>query len=208
MSKLGLGLGLGLTAPIKGGGVPVWRGLGQAMRMVEGTTGGGSNTNILSRVPFYSPQPFRRLRPVYAVFRPTGSPIRDTLFQGNMAQMAFQGGLEYPYTLAVSGLAPRIPFSFAGVDTAAYDYSTWNASSGLIVGDAIDAGQVIPANTAFGIWSYAEVPSVLSSNALPYNWQGSNYINRYMGTSFSAAARRGDAHTAASISAVVICCGW
>lgn len=180
----------------------IWRGLGQAMRMVEGTTGGGSNTNILSRVPFYSPQPFRRLRPVYAVFRPTGSPIRDALFQGNMAQMVFQGGLEYPYTPAVSGLAPRIPFAFAGVDTAAYDYSTWNASSGLIVGDAIDVGQVIPANTAFGIWSYAEVPSVLSSNALPYNWQGSNYINRYMGTSFSATARRGDAHTAASISAV------
>jgi lysophospholipase L1-like esterase len=166
---------------------PIWRGMGQSMRMVEGFNG-GANRATTSRIPIHSPVPFRYLRLVFPVFRPTGASIADTLFAGPQAVLRYQAGLEYPYAQATSGIAPRIPVLFDGATHAVYDAASWNPAGGVIVSDVIDMGRMIPAGSPVGIWTTAELPAGSYNNALPYGWVASNFVQRFIGQVMATTA--------------------
>jgi hypothetical protein len=150
----------------------VWRGMGQAMRTVQGNWG-TTNRSAVYRMPVYSPVPFRRYRLIYPTFftTTTGSPnLTDGLLSGIQSFIRYTAGFEYPFTQAFTGLAARQVVRFnGGSDHADYSKSTWDANFGYIISDIMDAGQTIPARTAFGIWTGCELGAGPYSDSLPYS---------------------------------------
>lgn len=187
-----LGLRLDLRSPFIGGhgSLPsIWQGMGQSMFGAVLGKNGGANIVTTSRTPHYSKVAFRRFRIVVPVFETIGTPLVDTLFSGQSAVLNFQFGLEYPYTLAATGLAARVPVTFSGVNYATYNSATHDANFGYLISDIIDAGQTIPADARFGLWTTVELPSGVVSNALPYSVNATNNLERWCGQSFSATSR-------------------
>jgi lysophospholipase L1-like esterase len=186
-------------APVEQG---VWRGFNQASRIaVQGFNNAAGRMARTCRNRRYSCVPFRRFRIAIPVFYLTGTPVADTLYSGAQAQLSFQIGFEYPYTPALSGLAPRIPVTFSGVNSTSYDNATWNPATGYILSDVIDLGFYV--RSFFGLWVTVELPTT-GTNVLPYTVNGSNFLQRYLGVNDSAtsAISAGTALTATSIGAM------
>lgn len=177
---------LPLTRPRGGGGQIVVRGIGQGMRIA---VQGFDTANIRAstyRARRYANVAFRYYRVVIPVYYPAGSsPIMDTLFTGASAVLRFQHGLEYPFTPALTGLAPRRPTTFTGATYVQYDNATWDGSTGYLISDRMDAGQVVPKGAFWGCWTTTELP-VSAANAIPCHKNTSSYLNRYEGSISSA----------------------
>lgn len=179
---------LPLTRP-KGGGATVVRGIGQGMRIA---VQGFDTSNVRSstyRARRYANVAFRRYRVVIPVYYPAGTnPIMDTLFSGASAVLRFQHGLEYPFTAALTGIAPRKATTFAAANYVQYDNATWDGSTGYVISDLMDAGQTIPKGAFWGCWTTIELPAS-AANAIPYQKNTSSYLNRYEGSVVSTGSQ-------------------
>jgi hypothetical protein len=178
----------------------VWRATTQGSRIAIQSFNNASALSRTTRNRIVLPVPTRYIQIAIPVFNMVGSnPIIDTLFAGAQAKLWFQVGIEYPYTEAVTGLAPRTPIRFNGLDYATYDNVTWNGATGWLYSDPLDLGFTIPSFTAFGRWVTVEVENV-GVNVLPISQNSSNFIPRNTGTILSSTSQiigRGGATNAA-----------
>lgn len=161
----------------------VFRGLGQNMT-ITGANGigyiAGANWSLTSRSRHYSKVAFQRFRIVLQTFDALGTnPITDTDFANSYT---FQVGLEYPYTLANTGIAARIPVTFSGANTAAYVAGA--GPFGYILSDIIDLGSPIPAGAFFGLWTTVEntLGAGSPTGTLPTQRLASNFLEKYIGS--------------------------
>ena len=178
---------------------PSWRGLGQAMSLAVQGFAGGSDWSNTTRSRHYSNAGFCRFRAVLPTFYPAGSnPITDTNFATNYN---FQIGFEYPYTNAITGISPRIPVTFNGATSTSY--TTTSGPFGYIESDVITLPTCVPAGAFFGLWTTIEVASGSGTNVIPYDYNASNYLQRYVGSTGSSSSliAAGTALVASSIGA-------
>lgn len=183
------------------------RGIGQGMRLtVQGFTG-GSNWSSTCRTRHYSKTRFRRFKVVMPVSYSTGTPIADALFTGSQTTMHFQVGFEQTYTNATTGIPARTAVTWdSGTNYFTYDNGTWDANYGYKVSNWVNLDTYVEADQYFGLWTTVELPSGTYTNQLPYQQNGSNYINRYLGqrlaTSSGIAAKGGASDYALTSSSI------
>lgn len=165
-----------------------WVACGQGMRMqVQGFQSSTIRSN-LNRTRHFCGTDFRKYRVVFRLgYDVAGPPISDVLYTGSQAVLSFQEGLEYPYTAADTGLAARQAVTWSGNNYFTYNNSGYTGP-GYIVSDVMDAGQTIPANAFFGLWTTVEGPSS-AANLIPWVMNGTNYIERYTGNVTSTSSQ-------------------
>jgi hypothetical protein len=177
-------------------GPGVYRGVGQAMRSIPYSLGiPVSIWSCLTRIRSYANCRFRRFKVCLPLFANAGASFVDTSFATNYN---LQVGFEYPYVSATSGIPVRIPVTFSGNSTYAY-----NASSGpygWAVSDIIDIGAIIPAGNFFGAWFLIE-SAAQTTAPIPATSQISNYTQRYTGYSQIGSSQLGNTFNSSGITA-------
>lgn len=169
-----------------------WRGIGQGMSLaIQGFAGGANVWSQTNRTRHYSNVRFKRVRAVLQTFWMTGNPIADTLFT---TDYNFQVGFELGYTNAVTGLQPRLPFTFSGSTVASYRVATPPAN-GYIVSDVLELPRYVEASEFYGLWTTTEAAGRTGDNLIPYSRNGSNYNQRYVGAINSPGVSQIDANS-------------
>jgi hypothetical protein len=164
---------------------------------------GAANWTQCFRSRHYCDVPFRYARFVIATFYQTGASLPDTDLPNSYT---FQVGLEYPFTLAFSGIANRLAVTFGSANSATYVSGT--GPEGYMLSDVVDFGSTVPAGTFFGLWTTVENVAGVSSPAgtLPYQFNASNNYQsgwqRYQGATSSTTTSLVGANTALTASSI------
>lgn len=181
MVGLSLGLGLGLSFGSGGGGASsVYRASGTGLRAdnVLISTGAAQwASSVRSR--HYAPWAFDKIKIAIPLWYFTGAAVETLIPEAYDFQCAF----EYPFVQSLTGLAPRNPFLFSGIET--YSHNGVEPPLAYAVTDELMVGQTVPAFTAFGLHTTHECVAGRSggvTNKLIISGLGnSSFINRYEG---------------------------
>ena len=138
---------------------------------------GASDWSATTRSRHYSNAGFCSLRVILPTFYPAGSnPITDTNFATNYN---FQVGIEYPYTnadhrhfAAHSGHVQWLDIDFIHHDRRPVR---------LYRSDVVNLPTCVPAGAFFGLWTTIEAASGSGTNVIPYDYNSSNYLQKYIG---------------------------
>jgi lysophospholipase L1-like esterase len=159
----------------------VWRGVGQGMSLsIQGFSGASSDSRV-TRTRHSSNTRFKSVRAVLQTKYVTGNPQTD---QDLPYDYDFQVAFEQGYTNAVTGIPERKLFKFGGNDSVEYRVS--NApTDGYIISDPLVLDNYVEGSELFGLWT--TVNSIGGAwDTLPYQRNGSNFIQRYVGADAGA----------------------
>lgn len=172
---------LASSAGFLGGGAQalIARGMGQGMRSnIGGQISGGWSMTYRSK--HRTPTKISRFRVVIPTFFVSGATDTDLANNFN-----FQVGLEYPYTLAFTGCAPRTAATKGGSNILSYLAAS--GPRGYILTDWVTLPTPVPAGGTFGLWTTVEQPQG-TNGVLPYTDFGSNFVQKYEMADFNVTS--------------------